>query len=271
MSFNEAFSFGHVLTARGKWRLIYLRDLLRELVARDMKLRYKRSVLGFAWSLLNPLAQLLVFNFVFRLVLPVGIPKYSSFLFSGLLAWNWFTSSLLLGTSAIVGNPDLVKQPGFPVAILPTARVATDLVHYLLALPVLLVFLLWDGTRLTVAVAALPIVIGLQFAVTLGLVYLVATLYVAFRDMQYLLGVILQMLFFLTPVFYDPKGIPARFQIVYYLNPMTYLLGAYRRILLEGRLPNPGAMLMVCIFAGVLLSFAYLIFMRASMRFVDEL
>ncbi len=254
-----------------RWRLIYLRDLLRELVVRDMKLRYKRSVLGLAWSLLNPLAQLLVFNFVFRLVLPVNIPKYSSFLFSGLLAWNWFASSLLLSTGAIVDNRDLVKRPGFPAAILPTVRVTSDLVHYLLALPVLVIFLLLDGTRLTIAILALPVVVALQFAVTLGLVYLIATLHVVFRDTQYLLGVMLQMLFFLTPVFYDPSGIQGRLQFVYYINPMTHLLGAYRAILLQGRLPNPEPMLMLSVFAAILLSFAYIIFMRASVRFVDEL
>ena len=254
-----------------RWRLIYLRDLLRELVVRDMKLRYKRSVLGLAWSLLNPLAQLLVFNFVFRLVLPVNIPKYSSFLFSGLLAWNWFTSSLLLGAGAMVDNRDLVKRPGFPVAVLPTARVTCDLVHYLLALPVLLLFLIWDGTRLTMAIVALPVVIALQFAVTLGLVYLIATVHVVFRDTQYLLGVMLQMMFFLTPVFYDPSGIRGRLRAVYYINPMTHILGAYRAILLEGRLPNPEPMLILSVFAAVLLSVAYIIFMRASVRFVDEL
>ena len=98
-------------------RLIYIRDLLRELVVRDMKLRYKRSVLGVAWSILNPLAQLLVFGFVFRFILPVKIPNYSSFLFCGVLAWNWFSSSLLLSTGAIVDNRDLIKRPGFPAAI----------------------------------------------------------------------------------------------------------------------------------------------------------
>ena len=97
-------------------------DLLYELVARDLKLRYKRSVLGVAWSLLNPLMQLLVFAFVFGTVLPLGIPDYVIFLFTGILAWNWFHSSLLTATSTIVDNRDLVKRPGFPAAILPAVH-----------------------------------------------------------------------------------------------------------------------------------------------------
>src|SRR5215468_1809870 len=95
------------------------RDLLRELVVRDMKLRYKRSVLGLGWSLLNPLAQLLVYKFIFEQVLPVNVPNFTSYLFSGVLVWNWFHMSLVLATSSIVDNRDLIKRPGFPIAILP--------------------------------------------------------------------------------------------------------------------------------------------------------
>jgi lipopolysaccharide transport system permease protein len=122
-------------------RLIYLRDLVRELVARDMKVRYKGSALGIVWSLANPLMQLVVFHFIFRLVLQLNIPRYSSFAFSGMLAWSWFQASLLDASGSMLNNRELIKRPGFPVAILPVVAVTTHLIYFLLTLPILMLFL----------------------------------------------------------------------------------------------------------------------------------
>ena len=177
-------------------RLIYIRDLLVTLVGRDMKLRYKRSILGIAWSLLTPLAQLAVFYVTFDVLLPLNVPNYLSFLFTGVLVWNWFQVSLYQATSTIVDNRELIKRPGFPTAILPVVTVASYLVHFLLALPILFVFLLWGGVGMTSAIFALPLVIAIQFILTLSVAYFTATFYVTFRDTQHLLGVGLNLLFF---------------------------------------------------------------------------
>jgi lipopolysaccharide transport system permease protein len=252
-------------------RVVYLRDLLRELVARDMKLRYKRSILGVAWSLVNPLAQLLVFVFLFRAVLPLNVPNYPSFVLSGLLAWSWFQSSLILATGAITDNRELIRRPGFPAAILPIVTVTTHLVHFLLALPVLLLFLVFSGGRLTETVLALPLVIALQFWLTLSLGYLVAAFHVTFRDTQHLLGVLLLLLFYLTPIFYDASAVPARYQPFYRLNPMVYLIDAYRAILIRGTLPDGLSLLGLSTLAGVLLWVGYTTFTWMSYRFVEEL
>lgn len=255
-----------------RWqRLMYLRDLLRELVARDMKLRYKRSILGAAWSLLNPLAQMLVFTFLFRRVLPLDIPNYPSFVFTGVLAWNWFQAALFLMTGTITDNRALIRQPGFPAAILPVVTVTTHLIHFLLALPVLLIFLMLSGGRLTSAILALPLVIMLQFLLILSLGYLVATVHVTFRDTQHLLGVLLMLLFYLTPVFYDASILPARVQAFYRLNPMVHLIAAYRTILVQGNWPDFRALLAISVFVGVLLWLGYTFFTRASTHFVEEL
>jgi homopolymeric O-antigen transport system permease protein len=104
-----------------RW-LTYRVDLVRELVARDLKLRYKRSVLGIAWSLLNPLLQLMVFSFVFRYLIPLHIPDYTLFRFSGILMWTWFQASLYSATGAIVDNPMLIRQPDFPIGTSPTSN-----------------------------------------------------------------------------------------------------------------------------------------------------
>ena len=212
------------------------------MVMRDMKLRYKRSVMGIAWSLLNPLAQLAVFGFVFRFVLPLDIPNYTAFLFIGILAWSWFQGSLQQATGAIVENGALIGYPGFPVAVLPVVTVTSHLVHYLLALPIVVVFLLASGISFNAVAALLPVVVLIQFVLSLSLAFLVATLQVFFRDTQYLLGIALMLGFFLTPIFYDLSTVPARFHPFYRLNPMYILVEAYRDILVRGILPDVGSL-----------------------------
>ena len=142
-------------------RVAHLRDLLLALVGRDLKVRYKRSVLGMAWSLVNPLAQLLVFVFVFGNVLDLGGPRYAALVFTGVLAWSWFASSITQGAGVIVDNRQLIRRPGFPSAILPVVAVCTNLLHFLLALPVLLVFALVDGSRFGWSLLLLPVAAAL--------------------------------------------------------------------------------------------------------------
>ena len=258
-------------TTRQFHRLHYVFDLLRELVVRDMKLRYKRSLLGLTWSLLNPLLQLLVFHFIFSLVLPLNIPNFALFLFTGILVWSWFQSSLSAATGAIVDNRELVRRPGFPVAVLPIVTVTTNLIHFLFALPILLIFLVVTGIPLTGALLALPLVITLQFLLILGIAYFLATFHVTFRDTQYLVGISLLLGFYLTPIFYDVGTLPARYQTIYNLNPLVHLLGAYRSILIGGELPHLIPLLGLGILSLILLSVGYRIFMNASYNFAEEL
>jgi lipopolysaccharide transport system permease protein len=240
-------------------------------VVRDMKLRYKRSILGIGWSLLNPLAQLLVFRFVFEDVLPQNVPHFTSFLFTGVLVWNWFQMSLVFSTTTVVENREMIKSPGFPTAVLPAVTITSYLIHFLLALPVLLAILMRDGLNIGNSIVLLPLIIGIQFILTLALAYFTATLHVTFRDTQYLLGVALQLLFFLTPIFYETSAIPQRFQLLYHLNPMVNLIEAYRAVLIRGQFPQESTLLWLGVIAIGLLSAGYSVFMKASRHFVDEL
>lgn len=257
---------------RGRARSVYyVRDLLLVLVNREMKLRYKRSMLGILWTLLNPLLQLLILSFVFRSVMNVEIPRYTSFLFTGLLAWIWFQGSLNQATGTIVTNRELLKHPGFPVPILPIVTVTSHLIHFLLALPVLWLFLMLDGGHVTSAVLALPLVMALQFVWTLSLAYLMAACHVTFRDTQHLLTVLLQLLFYMTPIFYHASDVPERYQSLYRLNPMVHLLEAYRAILLAGVLPgNLWTLLVLTLLASGLLIWGYRHFTHMSYRFIEE-
>jgi lipopolysaccharide transport system permease protein len=252
-------------------RFRYYFDLLRELVARDLKLRYKRSVLGIAWSLMNPLLQLLVFSFVFRYILPLKIPDYTLFLFSGILVWSWFQSSLYSATGAIVDNPALLRQPGFPSGLLPVVTVMSNTINFLLALPVLLACVWLSGHYPTVSMLVLPVVILVQFLLTLSISYFLAMLHVPFRDTQYLLGILLMLGFYLVPIFYDSTAIPAKYQMIYRLNPVVGIVEAYRAILLHGQTPHALPLFVTGLASLALLAFGWSLFIRVSYKFIEEL
>lgn len=246
-------------------------DLLRELVIRDFKLRYQRSLLGIGWSLLNPLAQLFVFTFVFRTVFELKIPDYSAFLFIGIIAWTWFQTSLYQATSSIVENADLIKQPGFPVAILPVVTVTTHLIHFLLALVILLPILFATGHWPSPALLLLPVAVAVQVLLSLGICYLVAALHVTLRDTQYTIGLLLMLGFYLTPVFYNPERVPPAYKAYYNLNPLVHLIGSFRSILLRGEAPDVKALGLVAVFSAAVLAVGLAVFRRASYHFVEEL
>lgn len=252
-------------------RWVHVRDILRELIARDIKLRYRGSYFGMAWTLLNPIAELAVLWFVFGRVLPLNIPNYAAFLFTGLLVYTWFQTSLFNATVAVVSNRDLIRRPDVPLDILPVISVASTLVHFLLSLPVLLVVMAWTGVPITGALAALPVLIAIQFVVILALAYPLAALHVWFRDTQHFLKVGLQLLFFLTPVFYDPRAVPDKFRGALQLNPMSTVVDGYRDVLVRGTVPPLGQWLVLAAVFSALLLLTLALFRRASHHFADEL
>ena len=253
------------------WRLPYIFELLRTLVDRDMKLMYKRSALGVVWTLINPLLQMLVFVFVFQVIIKIDIPQYASYVFTGLLAWNWFQNCLFQATGIIINSRPLIRQPGFPTAILPLVIVTTGLIHFVLALPILLVFLLIDGVKLTPLILVLPLLQVLQFALTVTFAYFLAALNVTFRDTQHTLGVLLQFLFYLTPVFYELTSIPGQYWQIYGLNPLVHIITCYRQILIWGVQPDWLAMIIIAGITLVLLPIGYRLFKHQSLRFVEEI
>jgi homopolymeric O-antigen transport system permease protein len=192
-------------------------------------------------------------------------------LFSGLLPWTWFSTALYEATEAIVGNRELIRRPGFPTAVLPVVTVMSHLVHFVLALPVLLLFLSLAKIPLTRAILALPLVIILQFVFILSLAYLLATVHVTFRDTQYLLNILILLGFYLTPVLYDSTAVPQKFYLIYLLNPMYHFINAYRAILLHGVWPDFVSLGLVGAASSVLLLLGYRYFIHTSYQFVEEL
>jgi lipopolysaccharide transport system permease protein len=252
-------------------RAVYLRDLLRELISRDLKIRYKRSYLGIIWSLLTPLVQVLIFSFLFRMVLPLGIESYTAFVFAGILAWSWFSTALASASWAVVSNPELVRRPGFPTGILPVLTIASNGIHFLIALPILLAVAMIDGGAPGTSLLALPLVVVVQFLFMLGLAYIIATSNVRFRDTQHLVSLVLMAAFYLTPIFYRSESVPEQFRFIHELNPMATILTAYRDIFINGVWPQLGDLAAVAVVATVLMAVGYGMYLRVSTRFAEEL
>lgn len=251
-------------------RSMYIFDLLRALVGRDIKVRYRRSILGVLWSLVNPVLHLIVFVFVFQWVAPLNIPNYPLFTFTGVLAWAWFSAALPAATASITGNRELVRQPGFPVGILPVVSVLSTFVHFAIAMFLVLGVLLATGVALSRTLVALPLVAALQFLLTLCVGYVTAAIQVRFRDTGYLVGVLLFLGLFVTPVFYRPVPTGANYHLVYLLNPMAHVIAAYREVLIEQRWPDFSSLLIVGAAAAAVLFFAVRLFTRVSVEFADE-
>ncbi|WP_197948799.1 ABC transporter permease [Bradyrhizobium glycinis] len=238
---------------------------------RELKIRYKRSALGIAWSLLNPLSQIIILAFLFRSVLDLNIPHYASFVFVGVLAWTWFSGAVTTAAFAITSNAELVRRPGFPTYVLPLITVASNGVHFVLALPMMLVVTVLDGGRVGASLLCLPAVMAAQFAFTAGLAYFVAATHVRFRDTQHLVSIATMLAFYLTPVFYSSAVVPAQYRFLHYANPMAVLLDAYRSILMDGVWPSLVPLAGLTIASCCVLATGMLLFRRMSLSFAEEI
>ena len=255
---------------------------MRHLVTRDLKIRYKHSVLGIVWSMLNPLGMMLVFTVVFTILIPNNsIDRFPIFVLCGLLPWNWFSGSVLAAMYSVLGNASLVRKIYFPREVLPLAVVLSNFVHFLLALVVLFAMMLLFRTPLTLWVLMLPLVILIQFVFTLGLAFILSALNVYYRDTPMIMDVLMLAWFFLTPVFYSTDLIPQTQEIfgyvlpvqrlAYILNPMASLIASYRVILYNGAAPDLAFLTRTIATALVCLGVGYLLFRRASHNFAEML
>lgn len=261
--------------------LYQYRELIRNLIVRDLKVRYKNSILGILWSLLNPLLMTLVFTVVFTLMIPDNSqPNYPVFFMCGFLPWSFFTMSLTGATGSIVNNAHLINKVYFPREILPLSEVLSNLVNFLLALTVLFAMLLVFRIRLTAGVLILPLIILAQMMFTAGVALFLATANVFYRDTQHILEVVLQAWFFLTPIFYPIRVLPDSATVlgltidvqlwVRRLNPMASLIASYRDVLYRGGSTGLDFFLRTFVTCLLVLIVGYLIFCRFSSIFGEE-
>ena len=212
--------------------------------------------------------MVVVLAFVFGHILPLHIPDYPAFLVVGLLPWAWFQSSLVGGTASVAGARDLVRQPGFPIPLLPVVAISTTLMNYVLSMPVMFL-VLGHYSKIHGTAIALPLVIAVQFLITLGPCYVLSAINVRFRDVGHIVEIALLPLFYATPVFYRTPT--AKFQLIFKLNPMAHVMTAYRAILLDGHWPDMRALAILAGGAMVVVLLAYRLFERLSVHFAEEL
>lgn len=260
-------------------RLLHFRGLLLTLTSRELKARYRGSLLGFLWSLVNPLLLLAVYTIVFDLVFrnrAGGVQPYAVFLLSGLFPWIWFSSALLDGTVSLSANAGLLRKAVFPAEVLPAVSTLASLAHYLLALPVLLVAIAVARFALHHPVGGwsvllLPAALVLQLPFTAGLALALAALNVHFKDVRDLLANLLTLTFFLTPILYPLETIagvrPLRLLVA--ANPMTPFIRLYQELLFFGRVPGPGLWLQAAGLALVAWAIGSWLFERLSQTLVE--
>jgi lipopolysaccharide transport system permease protein len=220
------------------------RTLVDALVRRHIATRYRGSFFGFLWSFLNPLCLMAVYTLVFSHYMRVdGGPNYHVMVFAGLLPWIWSTSALHEGTSALVSSGHLITKSMFPAHILPFVSVMASMIHFVLALPILVLFMYAAGVHITTTWLLLPLIIALHAVMLLGVVLGLSALNVFYRDVQHLLGNVLTFVFFLCPIVYPRSNIPERARFWLELNPLALVTEFYQMVLVEGVLPPLGQLL----------------------------
>ncbi len=210
-------------------------EILAELTRKELRVRYRNSILGYVWSVLNPLLTAGVFYLAFGLILRAAIEHYTLFLVVGLFPWQWLTNSVGTSANAYIGNASLVKKIAFPRSLLPLSTQLHDLVHLVVALPVTLGFALWEGVPIHASLSwGVPIVILSQFGINYGLSLVVAAANPFFRDVERLVGIVLMLLFYCTPIVYPAERIPAHLLPWFRLNPMEPVISAWHGLVLDG-------------------------------------
>jgi len=246
-------------------------DIVITLAKKDFKLRYRNSVLGFLWSLLNPLAYMVILTAVFGYLLHSSIPNFASWILLSLLVWRFFSVGTSLSLDAIVGNPSFITKVRLPrFLIVLSANVASLLgaaLEFVALFPVLIIL----GIKVTILAVLLPVLIVMEFGLVFGVSLGLAALNTRYRDFNQIWDIALQLGFFLSPIVYDATLIPVRYRFLYFLNPMTRLIDAVRDIFLFGIPPVPTDYAVTIGACGVLLLVGGGIFHLFERDFAEEL
>ncbi len=247
------------------------RGLLISWVIRDIKVRYKQSLMGAAWAILQPLSATLIFTVIFSRFVRVptdGIP-YPIFYYSALLPWTFFNSSITFGVSSLVSNISLVTKIYFPREILPLSAVLASMVDFFIASLIFVGMMIFYQVPLNASLICIPLLLLIQIVFTVGVVLLASAMNVFYRDVRFVVPLGLQLWMYLTPIIYPLKMVPERFRTVYMLNPMAGVIDSYRRVILQGKWPEMTYLLLAAAVSVMLLLGAYRYFKRTEAVFAD--
>lgn len=248
------------------------RSLIMALVGRHLAMRYRGSLLGFLWTLLNPLCLMLVYTLVFRYYIRFDqVENYTIFLFCGLLPWLWLSSGLLEATNSIVSSGHLITKSMFPAHILPVVAVITAMVNFVLSLPLLFIFMWFAGVPFHATLLLLPLIILAQAVIIFGLSLALGALNVHFRDVQHVVGNLLTFLFFLCPILYPITVVPEELTFTMEWNPLAVLTTMYQQVILHGEVPGFAAVGFIGLTGVVALIIGSLVFDHFRETFAELL
>lgn len=247
------------------------RELLKTSVKKEIRGKYKNSFLGVLWSFLNPLLQILVYAIVFPLILKNNEKNYVIFLCCGLIPWTFFSTAITRAAFTMIENGNIIKKVYFPREILPISIVTSEAINFLISTLIIIAFVLVYGVGITKFILYYPIIFLVQYILILGLSFIVSSITVYVRDLQHLIGVALQLLFYATPIVYNANTIPENFKWILNLNPMTYVINAYRDIFYNQVAPDIKALLIVAAIMISICVIGYMIFNKLQKGFAEEL
>jgi lipopolysaccharide transport system permease protein len=246
------------------------RELIKNLVISDLKVKYASSILGFAWSLLNPLMMMVILYFVFSNVFANSGEQFILYILIGILTWRFFSLGTTAALNSVVGKPSLVTKIYIPREILTLSAVLSCLISSMLEFAVLLPLLVLLGVGLKASALFFPVLIVLYFFIIYGISLALASLYVYFRDLNNIWDLVIQLGFFLSPIVYPISKIPAGYLGPYMLNPVTAIMCMMRGIFIDGVLPGPENLAVPVLFAVLLMAGGSLTFKSLSRRFAEE-
>lgn len=246
------------------------RELLKSNIKKEIRGKYKGSFLGILWSFVNPLLSVLVYALVFPFILKNSPDNYLVYLIVGILPWTFFTTVINQGTFTILGNAGIIKKVYFPREILPISVVASGLVNFMISCIIILIFLFLTGIGLSWYILLFPFIILIQCILSLGIIFITGAINVYVRDAEYIITFILNMLFYATPILYDPATFGNKFQWIFQLNPMAIIISGYRDVLFYQQMPNIQSLLILFAVSMLLLFVGISIFRKLEKGFAEE-
>ena len=248
------------------------REMLINMVRRELRGKYKGSIVGFLWTFINPLLQLVVYTIVFSNIMRMGVSNYEIFLFVALIPWMFFSTSVLSGAGSIIYNQSLVTKIYFPREILPLSVVTSNFINMIYCSVIVLAVVLFYHMNLNLEVwFMLPVIAFIEYILVIGIVLIVSALTVYFRDLEHILGIIIMAWQFLTPVMYPESFVPSQYQAILYLNPMTPIIISFRDVLYYGKMPVVENLVYAFLWSLIIFICGFLLFGKLQKDFAEEL
>lgn len=254
----------------GLRQLYRYRTLIQILILRELKARYRGSALGFLWSFVNPLVLTVIYVLVFSVYMRIEVERYPGFLLSGILPWVWFSAGLQDATRSIIDSGGLIRKVYLPSEVFPFVCVASNMIHYLFAVPVLLCVLVFLGGTPSWPLLFFPAIVLVQFAFLYALALLASSLAVGFRDLLHVVPNLLTLWFFVTPVAYPVTLVPEPYRVLVRANPMALIIRAYQDIFYYNQMPPVRSLMVLAVGCGLLLGIGFWCFAARKDRFAEE-